>query len=249
MKKPHKREQQIKYCQIIYVILFSGMLTGCFQKKNINSEYEINRETKVFAINSVIILKELEQGEMDIVSLMDTTEEIFPSAENAVFWVQEDYLKIARAFHQQLWKEPLESHVYKMTFSLDCADVEKGAFSYARFDSHQYYQEYGGENRIEYSIWIYPSGNYVYTSKAEYRFSPGIVEPIDLEVYQVTADAALQIAEESGGAVKRFERDNECRIDVTARGDGEKVWIITYYNNPIRFLYEIVIDSQTGSIR
>jgi hypothetical protein len=181
----------------------------------------------------------------------EAPEEISAPLNNAIFWPQSAYFRVAQALHEKLWQTPLENYIYLMDFSLGCSDIDKDLFTEALFKSNKSVQVGDQENRIEYLIRIKPSENLVYTATAEFGPSIGAAETINLEDYEISAKEALQIAEESGGAEVRLENDNACLIDVFASGSGKNGWYVTYYNinNTTQIFYEVVIDPQTGRIQ
>ncbi len=216
-------------------------------------ELERNYELRDYSINPETILESLDQGDENVFTLQTVTPEVTSSTPAApVSWSQADYLRIAQALHEQAWGEPLGAkNLFNVSFDMDCADIERGTFSDATFDSYTIIQTVEEETRIEYWILITPLKNSVSTSKQEFRPNVHSLKPIDLEQYRITAEEALQIAEKNGGSEKRLEVDNACEIDALAPGPDIKDWRIIYVNVPnlIKRLFEIAIDPQTGEYR
>ena len=237
---------------LLALIAVLSFTSGCYGWFDDGYEVESNAEIKYYTINSATILDSLERGNIDIFGLFETTPKAtsFPLSE-PVSWDQADFLQIAQAFYKQFWQEPLgEQNVYNLSFDLDCAKIKQGVFSEAEILSFKVIGNGEEETRIQYRIRIVPSENLVYTSKAEYRPNLNAKEPIDLSQYRITAEAALQIAEKNGGAEKRLEFENDCRISALAPGPKGKGWRVLYQNNQDQWwtlFFEIAIDPQTGA--
>lgn len=228
-------------------------ITLCCRFYDIQTEQAGYLETRYYSINPETILGTLAQGNKDIFSLIVATPEEMPSVPvKSVLWSQADYFRIAQTLHEQIWGVSVEDqNLRNMSFGMDCEDVERGIFNFADFDFYQIIQAEGEETRIEYTIVIRPSESLIYTSKREFRPNTQIMKPVDVGLYSVTAEAALEIAEKNGGSEKRLEVGNACNLDVLAPGPDYKGWRILYgdASNSIKFLLEIAVDPQTGKCK
>jgi hypothetical protein len=198
------------------------------------------------------ILASLDRGDTNVFTLQEETPEGLSSpALVSVFWSQEDFFRISQVLHEQSWQEPLgDQNLYNISFNMGCAYVDRGAFSEAEFLSFDIIESGEEEIRVQHRIRIIPSSNLVYTSKAEYRPNIKNLQPINLSKYKISAEAALRIAEKNGGADKRIEFDNNCRISALAPGPDAKGWRVLYQINKDNWwnlFFEISIDPWTGA--
>ena len=240
-----------KWTAIFVIIIITVLISGCDQWFNEKRAPVISFEQKEFIIDPSSILNQLDNRNTDVFILREDEFEGDIYSEISAFWDQEDYYKIAQTLHQQLWKLPLESHLYHMIFSVNCTDVDEGGFSSASFYSTRAVQVNEEGHRIDYEINIYPFDNRILTSRGEFGPTDGAAKPIELEKMKVTAEEAVRIAEENGAAEKRLEHDNRCSISVYMPGSIEKGWYVVYssnYGEP-NFYYKMEIDPQTGKIK
>ena len=243
-------KQKKKYRFFILIVLWVAIVS-CKYYIGYRAETEINREIGYYTFDPSTILDSLNRGDTDVFIFQEAWPETDTSGSSGtVFWSQEDYFRVAQVLHQQLWQVSLNTYNYYTVFSVDCSDVENGAFSEAEFFSNQVIQSVEGEDRIEYHITINPTGDWVNALKKELSPNLHFVEPINLDDYRITAEEALQIAEENGGFDKRLEYDNTCYIDVYAPGSNFNGWHVSYYNkNSVQRIFKVVIDPQTGGIQ
>lgn len=240
---------------VVFLILIGIILliTVCCRLFDDRIELARDYEQRYYSINPETIIKSLANGNTDVFTLLLTTPEVTSSTTLAsISWNQADYLRIAQVLHEQSWGIPVrDQNMDSMLFRVDCADIDRGTFTYASFDFFQIIRTEEEETRIEYTISIRPSENSVYTSKQEFGPNMQIMKPIELERYRITAEQALRIAEEKGGSEKRLEIENDCYIDALAPGPDHKGWRILYGNSMdnINFLLEIAVNPQTGDYK
>jgi len=101
-------------------------ITGCYAWINDGYEAESNTEIKVYTINPSTILDSLNRGDTNVFTLQKATPEAgVASPAETVAWSQADFFLIAKALHEQSWKEPLnEQNLYNISFITDCTGVE-----------------------------------------------------------------------------------------------------------------------------
>lgn len=232
---------------VLTLVVVVIITTGCYNLFDDGIEIETNIESQDYFINPEAILNELNKGNVDVFQAQAT-----PSSSKGIYsWNQTDFLRVAQAFHQKQWQVPLGAQsLNNLSFGMNCSDVTRGKFTEAIFHSSTVVDKGGEETRVEYTIRIVPTDNLIHSSKAE--FSPNLkpVEPLDLTNYTVTADDALQIAENNGGTEKRSEFNNACRIDVIAPGPDSQGWRVLYQTNRDKWwdrVFEIAINPKTGS--
>lgn len=244
------------------ILILAGVILGAtfscllIDGRLFNDRREIEKggEWQYYSINPETLLEALSHGGADVFTMMIATPEGELSESAAIVrWRQEDYFLIAQAIHEQSWEEPLGKYdIYRMQFSVNCSDVERGVFSNARFYSFKVVQTEGEEEtRIEHWIGIWPAENLVYTTEVMYQPNVNNKLPIELSRYKITAEQALRIAEENGGKEIRLTVGNACQIDALAPGPNGKGWRVLYSNFPsfADLLFEIAIDSETGEYK
>lgn len=240
---------------VVLFTLIGGILsiTSCSRVYDIQAEQAGNPETRYYSINPDTILETLAQENKDVFSLMVATPESMPSASvKSLLWSQADYIRVAQALQEHIWGVYVEDqNIQNLFFGMDCADVERGNFTFANFDFYQIIQAKGEEIRVEYTIVIRPSEGLIYTSKRDFRPNTHTMRSVDLEQYSVTAEDALGIAEKNGGSEKRLEVSNACNLDVLAPGPDYKGWRVLYgdAHNNLKSLLEVVVDPQTGKYK
>ena len=230
---------------IVFIVPF--VLIGCDPDFNT----PVNSELKEFTIDSQTILTRLDQEDTDVFILIKEELEEDQPVTKSIFWEQGEYFQVAQTLHQELWQTSLEKNMYYMRYVLDCADINKEGFSSAMFKSVKLLQVGEDKHRIEYSVYIFPSGDYILTLMKEYGSTQGrLTDPIDLDNYEITAEEALQIAEENGAKEIRLEHENECSVTVSAPGTSEEGWYITYSNtnNENNLYYGLLINPQNGKV-
>ncbi len=243
----------ILHFRFIVVFLFTiNMITGCYPYIGDAKEVEQKREERYYLFDSTTILDALKRGSLNVFTLSKSTpkpESFTPSVKAK--WTQADYLLVAQAVQQDVWRESLGSlDLYYAIFTMDCSDAKLGTFNMVDFVLYKLIKAEDVETRVQYHITIIPSENYLYTSRAEYYPNVSVIEPTALSQYQITAEKALQIAEMNGGVEKRSEYEKSCMITGIVNGlDG---WTVSYQTrNEYRWavIFEIEIDSQTGSFK
>lgn len=235
---------------IFFVFIILGSVTGCGTFVGDAKEVAINKDDRYYTFDSTTIFDALNQESQNIFSLSSIT----PTPESSppsvtIPWTQSDYLRVAEAVQQSILQEPLGAlNLYYATFTMNCGDINKGTFSEVDFVFYKVIQTEEGATRVQYHIILIPSENFMKTNKAEFIPNIKIIEPIDLSRYQITAEKALQIAEENGGTQKRSEVNDSCMV--FGMVDGPTGWTVTYQTrSEYRWMpiYKITIDPQTGS--
>lgn len=205
------------------------------------------------------ILSSLERGELSVfMPTSPQSEEDWPLLwlPASFSWNQEDYLKVADALHQFVWKEPLDDwHLVRAYFRiLQCQDLS-GAIDYAALS---FYQRQG-DLYVVHGMRIDPLRGTVTAGNDNYRYS-GIWKNIDLNRIVVnSADVALRMAESNGGQEARLAVENECHIGIYFAPYVSEYnfltrpfnrydwgWDVFYEDKSLNFIFEITIDPYTG---
>jgi hypothetical protein len=189
-------------------------------------------EDHAYTIDASTILQSLDlpgDPSLRLLPSPDMTYDL-PYASSPVDWTQADYLRLARALFEFQWGDSLDTwQLRSLTFQTPCADVRQG-FQVADFD---FFKLVGDENRptrFLRTLILSPEQNFV--ELIEYRYDPVYEHwaAIDLQDIKITAEAALQIAEQNGGT--DFRRSTEtaswCRINTIYDARGFPGWHVLY---------------------
>lgn len=234
---------------IIILSIMMGTSSGCQSVANQDRKYPSTigtfNDTGDFTINPMTILDSLNRGEINVFTTTLATpsdDTILPSG--SIHWIQADYLKVADALSQFVWKEPLDGWlIYHLAFNKECQDNLSG------FDSADiiYYKTIGIGWQKMYTaryIQIYPLAGIVsWGGETDFPISDGWAT-IDLTEFKVTADDVLRIAEENGGKEARLGVGNKCSILISAPNhNNDESWDIGYYYG---VNFEMIIDPYSG---
>jgi hypothetical protein len=172
---------------------------------------------------------------------------------NAPNWSQTDYLQVAEAVNQFVWNESLDDfEINYMDFTLNCEDVNVG-FREGRFGFFKVIYEDGEKKRIERRMIIVPSDKSIMVW--ENKYYPYLVnwKKIDKSKFAITANDALQIAENSGGMDQRLRFQNDCYLYVSLHPASAqyKGWHVVYTLNGRDFkrIFTLWIDPYSGKIK
>lgn len=169
-----------------------------------------------------------------------------------VNWHQADYLYIVNALFENVLGEMLQDwQLRSMRFNLGCPDVQNG-FQIGDFGFFRVVKENDRESRLELSMSIDPSNNFI--GIWETKYSPNLIDLriIDFSRFEISADQALQIAEDNGGREKRASVENACGITVHLVVDRRNKWQWRIYysrQDDLILFFEVLIDPYTGEIR
>ncbi len=209
----------------------------------------------VYKINPGTILASLDEGKTDV---------FIPAPENPIYdnvpplelssplsWNQEDFLKVAGALHQYVWKESLNSfHLYSMSFTTprckDISQLDGAGFKFYQRRENWYY--------LVHDINIDLQLGYVYAGDTNGYYT-GRWKDIDLDQAAIhTAGQALLIAEQNGGRAARLavRESQECQASVdfppSAYEHTDWKWEVTYWiNHGTSVLFKIAIDPFSGN--
>ncbi len=162
-------------------------------------------------------------------------------------WTQSDYIKIASAFFEFVWKETLDNYwsIHRMIFESNCSENPAG-FNKASIVFSQLIFQRG---KFEFEV------RAIQLSKIDGTASWGgqIILPrpilgfntVDLEKIKKSADDVLHIADENGGKSFRQAVIEDCDVLIQF----EKNWSVTYFSEKKDIAnFTIVINPFTGKI-
>lgn len=210
-------------------------------------------EYKYYQIDPSTILADLKSGKNDVFHLLenepDSFKDIYPSG--TFSWSQEDYLTIAKAHHLYLTGESMEDE-WKIFSSgiltiLRCQDDMKG-FDWAHII---FYKETAESFPVTY-LDIRPLEGLIDSSYLEYERRPLAMGFSKADTFEgnITADDALQIAEDAGGRKMRQKLSNDgCDVRVTYFED--ESWRVGYSwdTDDLEFDLDFKVNANDGSYK
>jgi hypothetical protein len=206
------------------------------------------RDRNSYQIDPNTIIAAFDSGRTDLFTLMDSSQ---PTAipDASFSWLQEDFIKVARALNQTVWSEPLNGwKLYSMHFSTACQDDPHG---FTEGDFYYFRTTFRDNGKIRFTTQDFfislPHEQATWAGGANFAHPLFGWENIRLGRTQITAEDALTIAEENGGRESRLLVDNNCTIHVMLAGDN--VWQVYMYHDDTRALiFRMEIDPSTGQI-
>jgi hypothetical protein len=239
---------------ILCLILGISISSGLFEEQIQRYPTTISSlgDTGNYMIDPETILESLDRGETNVFMPEIATPEFYTPPDGGTYsWSQADYWEIASALHQFVWGESVDDwSLFRMMFYTNCADNLRG-FAIGDF---VYFKPVLNHWTIRYTareIVIHPLVNSI--SWGGNRNYPRPLlgwKSVDLKKLTVTADDAIQIAEENGGRDARLSVENKCSIDLSVgfnpRGDG---WSVDYAQTDGTPIFGIEIDPYTGEYK
>ena len=211
-------------------------------------------ETGWYRIDSDMILNHLERGNIDILTPVISTPEVYvrPLDEGSSFlWRFSDYVKIADIVKEEVWREDMNDlSIFRMYFYADCQEPMKG-FSIGDFVYFKSISTQEGEKYTVREVLIRPLyGDVGWGGGTSYPRPLFGWKRISLEQIEISADDALKIAEENGGTEARLAVNNECTIFLTYNPNtSTNAWNLTIRHHDDRTIFEISIDPFNGKFK
>lgn len=177
------------------------------------------------------ILESLDKGDFDVFTPYFGNPDGIKLNYDPIAWSQSDYLKIASALFQKIWGESLDLknwHIESVYLAQDC-NASQGFNTF----NIVYYQNLGMRNwehkyvtrLIEIEPWRGLAdwgGNAIFSSTLLSEW-----KNIDLENFVISADDALQIAEEHGG--NKADKSDCSTISVSMFQHDHEKWDVNYF--------------------
>lgn len=202
-------------------------------------------ENGMYTFNPETIFESLEQGRADVFTPYFGNPDEIELYYDPLVWSQSDYLKITDALSREIWATPLSSEVWSIESVFFAQSCENDPEGFNRFHI-VYFQDLGVTNwkrtyttrLIEIQPWrglAYWGGDAIFSSTF---LSPW--KNINLENFVISADVALQIAEEQGG--NETNKSHCSTISVNMYQQDNEKWNVDYF--PAYF--SMYIDAYTG---
>ncbi len=213
-------------------------------------EQQISEGNGVYAFDSQMILQSLAQGKTNVFTLQSATPESPRADLPLVQWGQADFYRVAQAFHEFVWQEPMESWKLKgIFFRLRCEYAPLGPqfVSFTIFKTTRIRQV---DSRLERNVYVEPQQDQVSWIGIEYYPERFRWSSFDLAQVKIPAERALQIAESQGGREARLAVDNKCDIYGSLVANlSNSDWELRYSGERAVLLFGINIDEQTGEYK
>jgi hypothetical protein len=222
-------------------------------------EEKTNIFNQLYSIEPKSLLGDIAQGKEDIfIPIEEEPPWPAPDQQIPVPWMQEDYLHISNALFEFVWNDSLDGwQLYVLFFNLDCTQHDFG-FQSGIFYFFKDVEINGNESRIERLVNIDPRNKTV--GVTENKYYPRLTDwtSIPLNESILSAEEALQRAENAGGKEKRLFVTNACEISLTFHHDhgwwNNKLWWDVGYSQlddegRSTTLFAVDIDPYTGELR
>jgi len=189
------------------------------------------------------ILSSVIQGEVDVFTITDVAL-AEPIYHPPFQWKQSDYLMVANALHQFVWKETLDEwDLHDIALDGECKSIPN-----FNIFNVSYYKITGLQEYSAHMIGIYPLAG-----EGEWggggRFPRSIFRKWDYInlAKLVRVEDVLRIAEENGGELARFSVKNRCRIHIGLGPYPYPAWRVSYdLSGSASEIFRIEIDAYTG---
>jgi hypothetical protein len=222
-------------------------------------EEKRNLFSQLYSIQPESLLDGLEQGRIGVFIPIDE-EPPWPSPDQQITvpWTQEDYLRITNALFAFIWSDTLADwQLNDMSFGSDCEKYDIG-LQYGSFTFFKNEEINGNKIRMERFVSIDSRDKTVYAT--ENKYYPRLVDWPSIALIEnlLSAEEALQRAENAGGKEKRLSVANACDISLLLNQDvglwNKKWWWKAYYSQrddkglqTTRF--SVDINPYTGELR
>jgi len=229
---------------ILFVTMLSCNIGQTEEKTTLFDQY--------YTIEPSSLMDSLNNGDMNAFTPVSEEPELLPVEQQLpVDWLQADYFYIANTLYDDVLGKTLQGWQLKgMDFRLGCSKIQNG-FQNGRVEFFKVVKEKEQESRFIRFIDIDPRGNFVHVKEWEFYPNLANLEAIDLEQLKISADHALEIAESSGGEVKRQSVGNACNISLGLypNSAGYRGWEVIYTRRDDRTsFFHIQIDPITGEV-
>lgn len=243
-----KRLIKRNFLSILLLIIVMSV-SGC-QWITLEDEQRIELDDKRYTINPTTLLQSLAQGNKDVLVLRTAT----PAAtlqwsSISVPWKQADLFFIAESVHQVASGQSLDGwRLERMSFGTGCENISEGwQVGDFIFFKTEHLSEI--DSRLVHFIGIDSLMKVAdYSSRQELYQSFGEYPSLDLEKIRISAEQALQIAENAGGSKFRKDNQDNCRVAISIESAGKyKGWYITYFSTgDHKRSFHIIVNETTG---
>jgi hypothetical protein len=201
------------------------------------------------------ILDSLSRGNFEVFNKVDEPP-VVPDLPytGSVYWGTNDFLDVAKAFHEFQWKEsPSAWGLHYVEFVYDCNNIGNGPY-YAGFSFIKIAWQNNQWVRFKHDIQLNLLSKSVQWIEAVRTPALENWQAIDLADIKVSAADALKMAEANGGEEARQKAENKvCTIALALTPNGlMKPWRVDYSvveQDRLVSLLTFEIDSATGKLQ
>ena len=202
-----------------------------------------------FKIDPETILTSLAQGNSEVFAPLPENLNSVQSSSNVSFsWTQSNFLEVASALVQRVWKDPMSMKdwsIYFILFQTDCRDNING-FDFAAITYFKLTTMEGRTVYVTRHIDVVPYDTVVRWGDGAWYPVPILQKwkSVNLAEARFTAEDALQIAEKHGGKEARLNAENNCLLQVDSPQNSDyKNWYLSYLIRPDFVNYAIDLDT------
>ena len=183
-------------------------------------------------IDPQTILTSLERGDTDFFQLSNSIP-ANPQFVMNIEWTQAEFLRVATAFSQAVWKESFDGwNLYRMNFFATCKDSPRG-FGEAQFYFYKWTIVNARRLFSVRAILVDPEYGYMAWGSDEnwpFPMFGGKVKKIDLGKVTIMGEKALLMAESKGGLNIRESAGNDCSVIASMQPGiyAQTDWLIMY---------------------
>lgn len=206
-----------------------------------------------FQFDAQTVIMSLEQGKIEALVPLFPNDTGDPFTPSGASWAPTEFLQVASVLSELVWGEPLDLDTwYVRDMFFRGGDCNRNLGRFSRFKIIYYHQkiESGASSYTARYISLSPSiglaewgGDGKFESLALFAW-----KKIEFSNFKITADDAVQIAEENGGKVMRENMKNDCAISVSIRENPRRFyaydWYVEYYHRDKPF--SIFVNPFTG---
>jgi len=199
-----------------------------------------------FVINPDTIFSSLDTGDTNVfMPYFGTPETPDQQPVNSIYWHESDYLKVANGLNRHIWGQSLDNwKLSEVLLPTECNKYSQG-FANGYFTFFQTLWSNGSIFYIVRSMNISQQFNTLsWGGDTTYAHPIFGWKGYDLSKMKITAEDALNIAEQQGGEKFRLTYSNQCGIFVSL---GDSGWRIIYSRPSYSFIIDI--DPYTGAFK
>jgi hypothetical protein len=218
---------------------------------------QTNLFSQYYTIEPASLMDSLKQGKMAFTPVSQRPELIPFNESVTVSWHQADYFYVANTLYEGVLGKSLQGwQLSSMSYSLACSQIQNG-FQNGRFMFFNVVKENNQEASLTRFIDIDLRFNFAHVSEEQY--SPKVDwTPIPINENILSAEEALQRAEDAGGEETRSSVSNNCSISLQLTHDfslwNKKWWWWVNYSGrddkgrPIS-IFTVELNPYTGELR
>lgn len=232
------------------IILWVGMILCClivlqFGSESFSREELIDASEEAYRFNPQNILTQ--SGNVPFVQI-PFQENLSESSSATMLWPQEKYLQLINLFMKNILREDMNTwQLIDIGSSRFCSDEETGLSNFG-VTLQKSVPFVDGPHRKEVSISLELQTGMVILLRREYAPDEGGERTIRWDDIKISAEQALEIADQHGGIAVRQALDNQCRVIISLKaGIMKNDWWVYYAPINDLSVFEMAVDEKTGN--